>query len=346
MEEPKKMDQPSDMTGFTMPVTPSIPEFNVSDYSNVNNLASNTMNANLNSAPQIQTVTQVIEREVIKEIYETPNDYKKIIAFIGPHKAGTTFVINAIADNLVSKGIKTAILDLTKNKDMYKIYAANSTENREIAGNSIPNLAIGQDIPLRVGDLSIYTGVPRVDRTKLNSMRVLEKIRNQNAVILIDCDFTTSLDIFSLVNNIFVVQDMDITNILDMTSFLNQLKLSEVDLEKVQIIVNKHMRSSLTAAKIVDALSYHTNPEMTFVNDLLSKTVERFIIPFDEQNYLRYIESLYSAKLNFDGFSDEFKQSIASLVYAIFPIASSMNMSDHQQVMQEGNKSKGLFKKK
>ena len=64
---------------------------------------------------------------------------------------------------LTEKGIKTAILDLTKNKDTYKIYAANSTEYREIAGHSIPNLAIGQDIPLRLGDLSVYTGIPRVD---------------------------------------------------------------------------------------------------------------------------------------------------------------------------------------
>ena len=74
------------------------------------------------------------------------------------------------------------------------------------------------------------------------------------------------------------------------------------------------MKSTLTVGRIVEALSYYTNPEMTFVNELLSSTVKRFVIPFDEQNYLRYIESLYSAKLNFEGFSEEFKQAIASIL--------------------------------
>jgi len=300
------------------------------------------------NGPSIQTVTQVIEREVIKEVYETPSDYKKVIAFIGAHKVGTTFVINSIANNLTSKGVKTAILDLTKNKDTFKIYTANNSELRDIASNSIPNLAIGQDVPLRLGDLSIYTGIPRVDRTKLDSMRALEKIRNQNAVILIDCDFTTNIDIFRLVNNIFVVQDMDITNILDITAFLKELKVRDIDLDKVEVIVNKYIKSVLTVGKIVDALSYYTNPEMTFVNELLSNNVKKFVIPFDEQNSLRYIEGLYASKLNFEGFSAEFKQAIASIVYDIFPISSTADLSAQQQIVYSGKESifKNIFKKK
>jgi hypothetical protein len=295
-----------------------------------------------NGAPQIQTVTQVIEREVIKSVYETPSDYKKVIAFIGAHKVGTTFVINALANSLTSKGVKTAILDLTKNKDTYKIYTANSSECRDIASNSIPNLAIVQDVPLRLGDLSIYTGIPRVDRTKLDSMRALEKIKTQNAVVLVDCDFTTNVDIFRLANNIFVVQDMDITNVLDITAFLKELKVRDVNLEKIELIINKQMKSTLTVGKIVEAMSYYTNPEMTFVDELLSKNVKLFAIPFDEQNSLRYLEGLYAAKLNFEGFSEEFKQAIASIVYDIFPISSNADLSSQHQVIN--SKKEGIFK--
>ena len=300
------------------------------------------------SKPQIQTVTQVIEREVIKEVYETPSDYKKAIAFIGSHKVGTTFIINAIADNLVSKGIKTAILDLTKNKDTYKIYAANNSEYKEIAGNSIPNLVIGQDVPLRLGDLSIYTGIPRVDRSKIDAVRAIEKIRNQNAVILVDCDFTTSIDIFRLVNNIFVIQDMDITKILDITCFLRELKVRDIGLDKVEVIINKYIKSMLTVDNIVEAMSYYTNPEMTFVDELLAKNVKRFVIPFDEQNYLRYVEALYSAKLNFNGFSEEFMNDIASITHEIYPISSTANRNDQQQIISSAKDGiiKNLFKKR
>jgi len=287
--------------------------------------------------PQIQTVTQVIEREVIKEVYETPRDYQKSVCFIGAHKAGTTFIINAIATSLVSRGVKVAILDLTQNKDTYMIYAANDSDNKDVAGNSIPNLALGQDLPLKLGDLSIYTGVPRADRTKLDCLKVLEMIRRKNSVVLIDCDFTTPVDIFRLVNNVFVIQDMDVLNILPITMFLKELKVREVDLSKVEVIVNKYMKSVLTVSKIVEAVSYYTNPEMTFYDDLLDKHVKRFIIPFDEQNYLRYLESIYSSKMNFASYSEEFKQALAVLIQDIFPI--NMNVKGYSQ----GTSKKGGF---
>jgi len=335
-EEPLKIEIPEELE-LEEPLKIEIQE--ETKFNKNNSLFSNT--------PQIQTVTQVIEREVIKEIYETPSDYKKAIAFIGAHKAGTTFIINAIASMLTSKGVKTAILDLTKNKDTYTIYAGNNSEYKEIAGNSIPNLAIGQDVPLRLGDLSIYTGIPRVDRTKLDAMRAIEKIRNQNAVILVDCDFTTSIDIFRLVNNIFVIQDMDVTNILPITMFLKELKVRDIELDKVEVVVNKYIKSSLSVGKIVEALSYYTNPEMTFVNELLSASVKRFVVPFDEQNYLRYVEALYNGKLNFEGFSDEFKEAIASVVHDIFPISSTANVAQQQEIIQSNNSIlKNIFKKR
>ena len=289
--------------------------------------------------PQIQTVTQVIEREVIKEVYETPRDYQKSACFIGAHKAGTSFIINAIATSLATRGIKVAILDLTQNKDSYLVYAANDSDNKEIAGNSLANLAIGQDLPLKQGNLSIYTGVPRVDRTKFDCLKILETIRRKNSVILVDCDFTTPIEIFRLVNNIFVVQDMDVLNILPITMFLKELKVREVDLSKVEVIVNKYMKSVLTVSKIVEAVSYYTNPEMTFVEDLLDKRVKRFIVPFDEQNYLRYLEGIYSSKINFSGYSDEFKQAMGILIQEIFPVNINSGTSKSTNKM-------GMFRKR
>ena len=122
--------------------------------------------------------------------------------------------------------------------------------------------------------------------------------------------------------------------------------LLDIDLDKVEVIVNKYMKSVLSVGKIVESLSYFTNPEMTYVNELLPSTVERFVISFDEQNYLRYIESLYSAKLNFEGFTEQFKQEIASIVHDIFPISSTAGAFSQQQVMKSPSGIKGIFKKK
>lgn len=47
---------------------------------------------------------------------------KKIVAFVGTSKNGTSFLVNNLAIMLSSRGINTAILDLTKNKNEYYIY--------------------------------------------------------------------------------------------------------------------------------------------------------------------------------------------------------------------------------
>ena len=94
----------------------------------------------------------------------------------------------------------------------------------------------------------------------------------------------------------------------------------------------------------MDALAFYNNPnpDMLVYDELLSKNTKRFIIPFDEQNYLRYIENLYTSKMNFSGFSDEFKQAIAIIIQEIFPIGGkpmSRNMQDNIGI-------KGFFKKR
>ena len=72
------------------------------------------------AAPQV--VTEVVEKEVVKSVYEVPKDYKKIVCFVGAPKVGTTFCINAIGTFLARNKVKTAIVDVTKNRDTYTIY--------------------------------------------------------------------------------------------------------------------------------------------------------------------------------------------------------------------------------
>ena len=100
---------------------------------------------------------------------------------------------------------------------------------------------------------------------------------------------------------------------------------------------------SISATKLIEMLTFYVNPEVSVFEELLPKNIRRFIVPFDEQNYLRYMENLCSRKMNFSGFSDEFKQAIAIIVQDIFPIGGAKPM--HRQ---QGEESfiKSIFKKR
>ncbi len=295
---------------------------------------------------RIQTVTQVIEKEVIKPVYETPRDYKKVVCFVGAHKAGTTFMINAVASMLTSKGVKVAILDLTNNKDTYMIYTNRDIDQRDVAGNSLNNLSIGQNRPFVLGNLSLYTGIPRTNRSKLDIYKAIEIAKRDNSVVLIDCDFSTKKDlpdVFRFVQTIYVVQDMDTLNILPITMFLKELKNADVDNTKISVIINKYIKSVLKVDDILGALMNYTSPDLSVMEeDLLPKRVSRFIVPFDEQNYLRYIESIYTCKMNFAGFSEDFKHAISIIIQDIFPIGTGGG----SRPVEKGGFMKDIFKKK
>ena len=83
---------------------------------------------------------------------------------------------------------------------------------------------------------------------------------------------------------------------------------------------------------------------LSVFEELLPKNIRRFIVPFDEQNYLRYMENLCSRKLNFSGFSDEFKQAISIIVQDVFPIGGGR--TSHRSTSDDNGFLKGLFKKR
>lgn len=282
---------------------------------------------------RIQTVTKVIEKEVIQEVCDIPKDYKKVTCFIGAHKVGTTFIINAIANNLANKGVKVAILDLTCSKDSYVIYASRKNDQKELAANSLNNLLIGQNRPLKLGNLSVYTGIPRTNRSKMDVYRAIEIVKRENAVVLVDCDFATmrdASDTFRYADSIYVVQDMDMLKILPITMFLKSLKNLGINNDKISVIINKYMRSAIKIDDIVESLSVYLSPDSKILDrGLLSETVKKIIVPFDEHNYLRYIENISCGKMEFSGFSENFNQAVSVIAQELFPIGTKGSLSNN-----------------
>ena len=100
-----------------------------------------------------------------KNYYETTPivsyDYKKMVVFVGANKAGTSFVINAVANNLSNQKILTSILDMTKDKGMYYMYNQSDRSLRKIASECMQKLAENEDYYMPISKyLKVYTTIP------------------------------------------------------------------------------------------------------------------------------------------------------------------------------------------
>lgn len=291
-------------------------------------------------------VTKVVEKEVVKNVYEVPKDYKKIVCFVGAPKSGTTFCINAIGTYLARNKVKTAICDVTRKRDTYTIYTYDNEGKRAIAAESLKYASNGLNEPLIYEKLSIYTGMPGDDRKQYNASVAIDTIMQNNNVILIDTDFTTPYDYFRLCQEIYLVQDMNVLNIAQTTMFLRELKSHGVPMNKIRIIINKHVRCSLTAKDIIDGIATYTSYDLKMFDELFnSATIPYYILPFDQENYTKYIEMLYKYTNKFSTFSEEFTSNLSKIINAIYPIGGIVSQRSTYTPQRKKNSFGGLFKK-
>lgn len=273
------------------------------------------------SEPKI--VTKVLEKEVIKNVYEVPKDYRKVVAFVGAPKSGTTFCVNAIGTYLAKNKVKTAIVDLTRKRDTYTIYTYDNEGKRNIAAESMRYASNGLNEPLIYEKLSIYTSMPGEDRKTYNSGLLIDTVMQNNNVILIDADFTTPSDYFRLCQEIYVVQDMDILNIHQLTIFLRQLKSRGVPMNKIRVIINKHINCSLTAKDILDGIATYTSYDLKMFDELFnSNSIPYYILPFDSENYKKYVEMIFKYQNKFNSFTQDFREALGKIINSIYPVGN------------------------
>ncbi|MEG1705702.1 MAG: hypothetical protein RR290_03920 [Clostridia bacterium] len=293
-------------------------------------------------------VTEVVEKEVYQSVYEVPTDYKKVVCFIGAPKCGTTFCINAIATQLAKSKIKTAIVDMTRKRDSYTIYTYDNEGKRSIAAESLKYASNGFNEPLIYDKLSIYTAMPGEDRKSYNASRIIETVMQNNNVVLIDADFTTPTDYFRLCQEVYVVQDMDILNINQITLFLRELKNRGLPMSKIRVIINKHVKCALTAKDILDGIATYTSYDLKMYDELFtSGNIPYYILPFNQENYTKYIEMVYKYSNLFSSFTEDFKNNLNKLINSIYPIGNSFDK--YQASVHKRNKKSnvaGFFKSK
>lgn len=293
-----------------------------------------------------QILTEVVEKEVVKSVYEVPKDYKKVVCFVGAPKSGTTFCINAIGTFLARNKVKTAIVDVTRKRDTYTIYTYDNEGKRNIAAESLKYASSGLNEPLVYEKLSIYTGMPGEDRKIYNASLAIDTIIQNNNVILIDSDFTTPADYFRLCQEIYIVQDMDILNISQLTIFLRELKERGVPMNKIRIIINKHIKCALTAKDILDGIATYTSYDLKMYDELFnSSTIPYFILPFNEENYKKYVEMVFKYQNKFSTFTDDFKEALYKIINSIYPIGGTKSSTTHTRSKNNNKGFSRIFKK-
>lgn len=255
---------------------------------------------------------------------------KKVVAFVGTSKNGTSFVVNNVAQILSSMGINTAILDATQNKNAYYIYTKNDEDLRRTAVNSLDNLMAGRTEGIKVNNnLSVYTNIPSQNEEIKNSHSIMETLVKNHSLILIDCDFNTPIEYFAKVQELYLVQSMDVLTIQPLTEFLRELKIKNaLEESKIRIVLNKILRvRGVTGKNIVGGMSNYNDPEMSFMTELFDRNTVKVAaqIPFDEDVYAKYLEGLIECEIKLNGYPKEFKAKLTTLAETIYPLLPNNN---------------------
>ena len=267
-----------------------------------------------------ETIKNIKGLSEYDEIYASG---KKLVAFVGAHQVGTSFLVNHLAEILQAKGVNTAILDLTKNRDSYYMYTKGDEDLRNIAINTKDNLLNDRNAGIKVRrNLFVYTSLPDEDIEEKNIKAVLQKLILKHDLVLIDCDLDTPINCFAYVNEVYLVQNMDVLAVQPLTEFLAELKEENVlNNKKFNIIINKAIFvRGLSTKMLISAMSCYSNPEMTETKELFDKNkIDRNIIPFDLKAYAKYLEAIAECDMNIIGYPKKFMKSLKEVAMKICP---------------------------
>ena len=311
---------------------------------NVNNeLQSNSVNeiySNFQNSGTQSSMRKDADQEQARDLYNVNNGTQnnsnlenllsmsnKLVAFVGTSKNGTSFLVNSMAEILSKNGIKTAILDLTQNKNSYYIYTQNDEELRKIAFSCIENLQNGVARGIEVSkNLTVFTTLPDRNQDFNNSQEILKTLMQNYSLVIMDCDYETDYSYFNYAQEIYLVQSYDILTIQPLTAFLRNLKAKNIlNPNKLRIVLNKVLRvRSITDRVIIGGMSSYNDPSMSYMTELFDKdNVKYCTIPFDQEAYSRYLDGLVNCEISTRAYPKNIMASLENLGNMIYPLLNN-----------------------
>ena len=291
--------------------------------------------------PQVEQTAPKVEQNIEPKVnnnYSIPANNmqmnnqvnsKNVFSFVGTSKNGSSFLVNSLGILFSSIGINTAIVDLTKNKNDYYMCTNNEERLREIATLSIIKLEKGIAEGVQINkNLSVYTGLPTNDTNKLNSKMVIDILKKNHTLVLLDCDFETNLEYYTYSNQIFTVQSLDVLTMQPLTIHLKKLKeLGIISDSKISIILNKEVPvKGLTKKLMIGGLSMYNSPNMEERVELFNRdNVKVYSVPFDIQAYQKYLENIVHCKFEIAGYPKKFITELQLIAENIYPEITKFN---------------------
>lgn len=295
---------------------------NVNSNQRYNNIDNEAYKYNQNKLENVNIYSQSEDAE-LKNLLSMSN---KLVAFVGTSKNGTSFLVNSMAEILSKKGIKTAILDLTQNKNSYYIYTQNDEELRKKAFSCIDNLTNGVTSGIEVNkNLTVYTTLPDRNNDFNDYKNILTTLTKEYSLVIMDCDYETNYAYFKYAQEIYLVQSFDILTIQPLTAFLRNLKARNIlEPSKLRIVLNKVLRvRTITEKVIIGGMSSYNDPSMSYMTELFDKdNVKYCTIPFDQETYSRYLDGLVNCEISTKGYPKNIMASLEKLGNMIYPLLS------------------------
>ena len=252
----------------------------------------------------------------------TPN--KKVVAFVGTSKNGTSFLVNNVAALLSGRKVNTAILDLTSNKNAYYIYTNNEDELMNKGKFGVDNLIKGIADGVPAGkNIKVYTSLPDEDEKFDNVQAILETLVKNHDVVLMDCDFNTNFEYFRAAQEVYLVQSYDILTIQPLTKFLRDLKDKNILVEnRLRVVINKELNvKGLTREILVGGISSYNDPGLDYIKPLFDpKTVISTSVPLDDQSYAKYLEGVTNCEITLSGYSKAMLEALEIIADMVYPI--------------------------
>jgi len=284
---------------------------NYNKFDNISNNQNNYINTKIENYEQTIDLSSLL----------TPD--KKIASFVGTSKNGTSFIINNIAELISSLGVKTAILDTTQNRNSYYIYTKNEEQLRNIASKSIKELTLGMANGIQVNqNLAVYTSLPDESEEIYEVDKILETLVKNYSLVLIDTDFSTPIGYFKQSQETYLVQTMDVLTIQPLTAFLRELKAKNIlDEKKLKVVLNKVVKiRGVKDETIIGGMAYYNDPAMSFMTELFDRDRIKYVsIPFEEETYIKYLESVIQCEISLKGYSKGFMQTLNELGNIVYP---------------------------
>ena len=328
--------------------------FNMTDETDETDEDLNSNEYDDNSYEQNSVVNTVRESNIDVKSLLTRD--KKVVAFVGTSKNGTSFIVNNLAYYFAQMGINTAILDTTKNKNSYYIFTKNEESLRKVAFECMDKLENGLAAGIEVGrNLTVYTDLPGKSRESNKVDIIISTLIHKHSLILLDCDFETFDEYFVNSQEIYLVQSMDVLTIQPLTAFLRDLKTRNVlDPEKLRVVLNKELKvKGLSAKTLIGGMSFYNEPAMTFMTELFNRdTIKYCSIPFEVFNYEKYLEAIVDCNISINAYSKNFIPNLKNLGDLVYPLLSKSNHTkvDNKYNFQGNNyeatakKSRSLFR--